>query len=183
MQGGLPRLGDKTTLRWLGSSAVQLGIDRARAPFRRAEVIVVLEPRDVPWLWLPARWRGRRDMIIVRGQLTSAPKFEYDVLAPGSWSERERLVRSSGREWEAEDLGDAHFRAPAATRPLSRRIAPAALAAARQVGPTVWRLSSRRDYPQLELHMAVPDPARDDPKAFFAALPTLAERMGQDAVA
>ena len=48
MQDGLPRLGEKTTLRWMGSSAVELVIAKARQPFRRVELIVVLEPRDVP---------------------------------------------------------------------------------------------------------------------------------------
>src|SRR3989304_2017413 len=73
MQSGLPRLGEKTTLRWLGSSAVELSIAKARPPFRRVDLLLVLEPRDVPWFWLLARSRGRRDMLIVRGQLATAP--------------------------------------------------------------------------------------------------------------
>jgi hypothetical protein len=177
MQAGLPRLGERTTLRWLGSSAVELGIAKARAPFRRAELIVVLEPRDVPWLWLTARARGRRDMLIVRGQLTSAPRLEYDLLAPGSWSERERLGRGAGREWLLEPLADANFRAPAATLPLSRQSAPAALEAARLVRRPVWRLSARREYPQLELHVPLPDTRAADAAQFFAALCRLAEQM------
>jgi hypothetical protein len=178
MQTGLPRLGQKTTLRWLGSSAVQLGIAKARAPFRRAELLLVLEPRDVPWLWLPARQRGRRDMLIFRGQLVNAPRFEYDLLAPGSWSERERMHRPAVREWQAEDLDGINFRAPAATRSLSRQEAPEALKLARQLSATVWRLSSRREYPQLELHIPLPDPRRDDAASFFASLRSLAQIIG-----
>ncbi len=177
MQAGLPHLGERTTLRWLGSSAVELIIAKARPPFKKAELVMVLEPRDVPWLWLAARARGRRDLLIVRGQLAAAPRFEYDVLAPGSWSERERLGRGSGQDWRSEPLNDASFRAPAATGPLSRQLAPAALQAARQVRPVVWRLSSRREYPQLELHVALPNPRRDDASQFFAALRALAEQM------
>jgi len=179
MQAGLPRLGEKTTLRWLGSSAVELVIAKARPPFRRVELVLVLEPRDVPWFWLLARLRGRRDILIVRGQLTAAPQFEYELSAPGSWSERETLRRGETRGWEAEALGEAQFRAPAPTRSLSRQIAPGALAAARKVRPTVWRLASRREYPQIELHVPLPDPRQDDAVQFFTALRALAEQMGR----
>src|SRR3972149_3014089 len=173
MQTGLPRLGEKTTLRWLGSSAVELSIAQARPRFRRVDLWLVLEPRDVPWFWLLTRLRGRRDMLIVRGQLTTAPQFEYDLLAPGSWSERETVGRGEARQWETEALGDAHFRAPVPTRSLSRQIAPGALEAARKVQPTVWRLSSRRESPQLELHVPLPKPRQDDAAGFFNALRTL----------
>ncbi len=178
MQGGLPRLGEKTTLRWLGSSAVTLGIAKARPPFRQVDLLLVLEPRDVPWLWLLARLRGRRDMLIVRGQLASAPLYEFDLLAPGSWSEHETLRRSETRPWETESLDDQNFRAPQTTRSLSRQIAPDLLAAARKAHPTVWRLSSRRESPQLELHVPLPDPRQTHAPQFFDALRALAERMG-----
>jgi len=177
MQTGLPRLGEKTTLRWLGSSAVELSIAKARPPFRRVDLLLVLEPRDVPWFWLLTRLRGRRDMLIVRGQLTTAPQFAYDLLAPGSWSERETVGRGEARQWETEALGDARFRAPAPTRSLSRQLAPGALGAARKVQPIVWRLSSRRESPQLELHVPLPNPRQADATQFFNALRALAEQM------
>jgi hypothetical protein len=181
MQSGLPSLGARTTLRWLGSSAVTLGIAKARPPFRQVELLLVLEPRDVPWLWLLSRARGRRDLLIVRGQLARPPRLEWDVLAPGSWSERERRVSAQARGWEAEPLGSARLLAPAATRSLARAAAPAALAAAQAVAPTVWRLSSRREAPQLELHVPLPDPRRAQAQPFFAALRALAEHLGSAA--
>ena len=67
LQDGLPLVGEKTTLRWLGSSAIELKIADAKPPFREAEVVVVLEPRDVPILWWFARLRGRRDLLMPRG--------------------------------------------------------------------------------------------------------------------
>ena len=182
MQAGLPRLGERTTLRWLGSSAVELGIGKAKAPFRRAEIVLVLEPRYVPWFWLAANSSGRRDMLILRGQLASAPQYEYDVLAPGSWSERQRQKRAAGRDWPVETLeasgGPTLLRAPSATLALARQAAPRALEAARRVRPMVWCLSARREYPQIELHIPLPDPQRDDAQKFFAALRALAESMG-----
>lgn len=181
MQAGLPSLGERTTLRWLGSSVVELNLVKPRAPFRRAEFILVLEPRDVPWLWLLSRWQGRRDLLIFRGQLNHAPTLEYDLLAPGSWSERERQRRASGRGWSQEPLEGAVLRAPAATLMLSRQAAPSALGAARRVRPVVWRLSSRREFPQLELHLPLPDPHRDEAHQFFASLRVLAEHLANRA--
>lgn len=178
MQAGLPRLGEKTTLRWLGSSAAVLNIQNARAPFRQVELLLVLEPRDVPWLWLLARARGRRDTLIFRGQLLSAPQFEYDVVAPGSWSERETIGRAAGREWQAEALEGLSFRAPAPTRSLSRPLAPRALEAARRMELAVWRLSSRRQNPHLELHLALPG-TDQDARQFFEALRALGAEMGR----
>src|SRR5215470_2025174 len=63
-QGGLPLVGEKTTLHWLGSSVLQLKIPNAKQPFREAEVLFVLEPRDIAPLWWLARARGRRDLFI-----------------------------------------------------------------------------------------------------------------------
>src|SRR5919106_3023255 len=79
LQDGLPLLGAKTSFRWLGSTAVVLKIERAREPFRQAEVVVVLEPRDVALLWAFARRRGRRDFVILRGWLRRAPRFELEA--------------------------------------------------------------------------------------------------------
>jgi hypothetical protein len=179
MQSGLPRIGEKTTLRWLGSSAVELGIAKAKPPFRKIELLLVMEPRDVPWFWLLARARGRRDMLIIRGQLNNAPQFEFDLLTPNSWSERETIGRREGRQWEVETLSATHFRAPAATRSLSRQLAPALLESAHNVAPIIWRLSSRREHPQIELHIPLPDPKQNDALEFFRAVRGLAEQMGK----
>ncbi|HEY4689800.1 MAG TPA: hypothetical protein VIK33_10840 [Anaerolineae bacterium] len=177
MQGGLPRLGERTTLRWLGSSAVHLSIAKAQSPFRQVDLLLVMEPRDVPWFWILAHARGRRDVLIVRGQLASAPRFEFDLLAPGSWSERQTVGRGETHRWDSEMLDGRNFRAPQATRSLSRQLAPDLVSAAQKAHPTVWRLSSRREVPQIELHVPLPDPRQMDARQFFEALRTLAEHM------
>jgi hypothetical protein len=144
MQAGLPALGEKTTLRWLGSSAVQLSIAKARPPYRRFELVVVMEPRDVPWLWALSRAQGRRDLLILRAQLTSAPRLEYDLVAPASWTGRPVLEQAAQARWGSEELEDYRFLAPTASLPVSSRDVPGLLESARQVGPKIWRLSVRR---------------------------------------
>lgn len=93
LQGGLPTLGGRTTMRWLGSSAVELAIVDPVPPFREATVVVVLEPRDVSFLWAYARSRGRRDFVIVRVNLVRPPRFSMDVRDPRGWTAR----------WESAD--------------------------------------------------------------------------------
>ena len=100
LQSGLPLVGEKTTLRWLGSSVVHLEIENAREPFRRVEVLVVLEPRDVPPLWLLSRLRGRRDLLIVRTELRSVPKLQIEILDRQAWSTRTVDKEVRQQQWQ-----------------------------------------------------------------------------------
>lgn len=177
MQGGLPALGEKTTLRWLGSSAVEMTISKAKPPFRRFALVLLLEPRDVPWLWLWTFSRGRRDMLILRGQLSSSPRLEYELIAPQSWSGRSALAQAAQTQWGDTAIGKHRFVAPKASLPVSSRDAPELLEMAQQVHPTVWRLAVRREFPQLELHIPLPDPKTRDARQFFEAVRTLGQRM------
>jgi hypothetical protein len=154
LQEGLPLLGARTTFRWLGSTAAVLRIERAEEPFREAEVVVVLEPRDVALLWAFARRRGRRDFVILRGSLRRAPRFELEAGDERGWTGSDRLRRLDLDAWHRADWG--HVRVahspgadPQAARDLWDRLAEAS--------GGVWRLSVRRDHPHLEVHVLPPD--------------------------
>ncbi len=174
MQGGLPVLGERTTVRWLGSSAVEMTIRNAKAPFSSATVVIFLEARDVPWMWALGRSRGRRDTLIIRGVLRRAPAVELEAVDPVSWSGREALPRVP-QGWplrEAADHGGlaVHYEG---TTALVR--ADDLLGRTRRAGLDVKRLSVRRTEPNFQLHVSLPDqrqPARD----FFEAVQGLAER-------
>jgi hypothetical protein len=97
LQDGMPLLGERTTLRWLGSSGVELKVQRALAPLESAEVFLVLEPRDIPVLWWLFRIRGRRDLLILRGTLRTPPPFELEAFDRRAWSVR-GIARSLERE-------------------------------------------------------------------------------------
>src|SRR5690349_24715869 len=88
LQEGLPLIGEKTTLRWLGSSVVELKIQQAKPPFSHATVLFVLEPRDVSITWAFARLRGRRDLFIFRAGLRQQPQIEFEAFDPSAWSTR-----------------------------------------------------------------------------------------------
>src|SRR5919106_146000 len=119
LQEGLPALGPRTTLRWLGSSVAELRIAEPRHPYREAVVMVVLEPRDLGALWALARSRGRRDFIVLRLSLVRAPIWEADLVDPNAWTasdrraddvepeQRQSWTDATGREVEMRHDGRA----------------------------------------------------------------------------
>jgi hypothetical protein len=181
MQTGLPLVGKRTNLRWLGSSAVILGINDPEPPFREAEVLLVLEPRDLPWLWLFSRGRGRRDFIIVRGSLRRAPRFEVEAGDRRGWTGQDHLGRLSDGEWQELRWGGPELRAahsggdPAeieALKPLWDRIGSAS--------GGVWRLSVQRVVPHVEIHVLPPDTARVSADRMFRPIVELARSLAKE---
>jgi hypothetical protein len=172
MQGGLPLLGERTTVRWLGSTAVELVINQGKTQFARVTVVVFLEPRDLPW-WPLSHARGRRDTLIIRGILRRAPSFELEALDPASWSARDALPRVP-RDWlqAAAPGGVVVHHAGAAA--LGH--AYALLEIAQRAGMKVWRLSVRRTEPNFQLHVPLPD-RRQGAREFFEAVRALANHV------
>jgi hypothetical protein len=156
LQGGLPLLGRRTTLRWLGSSAAELTLREARDPFRQAEVLVVLEPRDVSILWAWARVRSRRDFLILRGELVRAPAFELEAGDARGWTGRDRLRRVDPDDWDRADWGDEHVsirHGPGAQTELVRPFWDEL----RGASGGIWRLSIRKKPPHVEAHVLPPN--------------------------
>jgi len=178
MQGGLPLLGERTTVRWLGTSSVELAIQQAKPPFAQVVLVVFLEPRDVPWLWAVSHSRGRRDTLIVRASLRQTPERELEVLDRRSWSGREALRGVQGDGWsELKGAG------PGGVSLLVKRKGGGArgdslLELARGAGMRVRRLSVGCNEPHLELHVDLP-PRSADAAGFFSALRGIGEGAGR----
>ncbi|MGH2683090.1 MAG: hypothetical protein ACRDIX_07640 [Actinomycetota bacterium] len=156
LQGGLPLLGARTTLRWLGSTAAILKIQEAKDPFRETEVVVVLKPRDVTFLWAWARARGRGDFVILRGRLRGAPRFELEAGDRRGWTGLERIGRLDMETWREGDWGDPNLRV-AHSGDADPGLARGAWDDLTTASGGVWRLSIRRDNPHLEVHVLPPD--------------------------
>ena len=174
MQGGLPMLGERTTVRWLGSTAVEMVIRDGKAPFASVTLVIFLEPRDMPWMWALGRSRGRRDTLIIRGLLRRTPEVEFEALDPVSWSGRDALPRVPTKWLVRQPVAPGgvivHYASAAG---LTQ--ADALLALAQRAKLAVRRLSLRRTEPNFQLHVSLPDrrqPARD----FFEAVHAIAER-------
>jgi hypothetical protein len=179
MRGGLPRMGERTTLRWLGSSVAELVIAKAKKPFRRLETVVVLSPRDVPWLWLLAGMQKRRDTLIFRGQLSIAPRLDMDLIDPTDWTGRMALQKATQRGWESRDYHDLKFMAPVGLVGLACSTIDRLDPQMRQLASEYRRFSLRRSSPHLEIHIAFPDRQQPDADQFFASLQSLAVAISE----
>jgi hypothetical protein len=163
LQSALPALGRRTTMRWLGSSAVQLDLVEPAEPFRDVTILYVLEPRDVPLLWLFSRASGRRDVLIVRANLRRAPRLELEAATRSAWIKAPDAEEAAG--WvttpfptgvQATAVTGADASEVAAARRGWERLDAAAEA--------VWRMSIRRTVPHLEVHVR-PNDAEGVPAA------------------
>lgn len=175
MQGGLPLVGERTTVRWLGSTAVELVVAKAHPPFEEVTLVVFLEPRDLPWMWAIARRRGRRDTLIVRAKLRSRPHVDAEALDPASWSGRDVLPKLASADWSVRESASpgalaTYYRTPAA---LER--ADALVAIAGRAGFALRRLSVRRTQPHLQVHVAFPG-AGASARDFFDAVRALGQQ-------
>ncbi len=148
VQEGLPLVGEKTTLRWLGSSVVQLRIQNAKRPFREVEVLFVLEPRDIAPLWLLARARGRRDLFIFRSRLHKLPEFEFEAFEPTAWSARGREAQARRHKWQPAPARDSLVAYSPEPTPAAHRLLDLAVLS----GCPLLRLSVQRSDPNFEVH-------------------------------
>ena len=172
---GLPLLGEKTTMRWLGTTSVELVLARAKLPFESVTLVIFLQPRDVPWIWAISRRRGRRDALIVRGKTHRAPAHDVEALEAGSWSGREARRSMASDSWPDRPSADVDglsvFTRTSGGLPLAESL----LGLARGAGMTVRRLSVRRKEPHVQIHIDLPGPPM--PAAgFFQALRAIGER-------
>lgn len=172
LQQGLPVVGGKTTLRWLGSSIVELKIQQAKAPFREAEVLVVLEPRDVALLWWIARLRGRRDLLVFRGTLQRAPRLELVAADPRAWTLGGDDPRVKTEQWSSQSVPPLTIYSPAN---FTAAAAVANLAASN--GCPFVRLSVRRTAPNLEVQWRLADVQQDSSADMVETVRQLAESV------
>ncbi len=175
LQEGLSLVGEKTTLRWLGSSAVELKVQKAQEPFRTVEIFVVLEPRDVPFLLWLFRARGRRDLLIVRGQLRAIPRLELEALDASAWSTRgiERTVQR--KRWTPVGTPPG---SPLVAYVQGRMDAVSELLALATVSElSLVRLAVRQNAPNLEAQWRLAGFERLTSRRVFEALRHIAERL------
>jgi len=177
MQGGLPLLGERATVRWLGTTAVEMVIAKAKPPFQKVTLVIFLEPRDVPWNWGLTRLQGRRDTLIIRTQLSASPHTDFEAMDRATWSGRDILRRIASERWTVTEPSDGgslpiyHKTAAALDR------AKVLLDQARQAGFSVWRLSVRHTEPHFQLHLPLPS-ASASARDFFQTILAMGEHAG-----
>jgi hypothetical protein len=154
LQAGLPLVGDKTTFRWLGSSVVELKLVNVKEPFRTFEVMIVLEPRDIPVFWALGRMEGRRDLIILRSQLVTAPRFDFEARGAATWKAASAKRDPRGKWTTLQDSVNglrAEYRGAVSADTVTRLLRDS-----KWGGGNVTRLSLSRSVPNLEVHLLFP---------------------------
>lgn len=179
MQSGLPRIGEKTTLRWMGSSVAELKIAHAKGSFRQLETLLVLAPRDVPWLWLISGLQGRRDTLIFRGQLGNPPYLEMELADPTSWTGRMAVTKATQLGWEKQPYQDYLLMAPAGRIDIAVQTINRIDTLTRQLSHHYRLFSLHRTSPHLELHLPFPDLRKEDAGQYFEKLQKLAQAIGE----
>ena len=177
LQQGLPLIGERTTFRWLGSSVAELSIKNAKTPFRRLDIIIMLAPRDVPWLWLISGLQGRRDTLILRGYLAKPPRLDLELVDPVSWTGRLASKEVKGRNWESQSYQGLELIAPRGYSSLTRNAVEHLDPQRNKLTIKYRRFSLRKEAPHLELHIPFPDRTGIGATGFFESLQELARAV------
>jgi hypothetical protein len=150
LESGLDVLGGKREAGWLGTpaSGARFTVIHAAPPFRRLEITLLLENREVPLQWLLGHLRGRRDGLIMKATLRVPRQGEVEV-SPGAG-----MIVPPGEEgWTSEN--GPHGLAVAYRGTGARQQAEALGTWLETYGTHLHRLSWRRQDPHVQLHIRV----------------------------
>ncbi len=97
LEGGLDAFGGEIEAGWIGTpaSGARFNVRRAKPPFKRLEVTLLLANRETPLLWFIDHLRGKRDRCIIRGTLRSPRGGEV-------WVGSTRRTDRQGESWTCE---------------------------------------------------------------------------------
>lgn len=178
LEQGLPIIGEKAALNWSGISHFQVQVQKAKDPFRSAEVVIELVPRQVPFWWFLRQNTNAQDTIIVRAQLRAAPRFDLVSYSPFVHAD-EQLKRSGTGQWTAVQGGLAN----AMTADIRGIISPYAvnrlIVQTTLDGMTLTRLIVHRSAPNLEVHYLLPPFEQVSPQRVFTSIHQLGEEVAE----
>lgn len=103
---GLDVLGGERESGWLGSpaSGARINVTRAAPPFRRLEITLLLENREILPLWLFHRLHSSQDWLIIKATLRSPRRGEIEVV-PAKGRIAEGLRKEQEHPWEWQEKG------------------------------------------------------------------------------
>ncbi len=172
MQGGMPKVGERTTLRWLGSTVAELTLVKTHKPFRQLAILLVFEPRDLFPMWGWLYLLGRRDTLILRGQLQSPIRFDLELADPRFWTGRQVIRDLTKRGWEHREYNGLTLLAPKGLLDLAQQEVERLSASCAALASHYGRFGLRRQNSQFEFHLPLPD-RQSDSAHFFEAFKSL----------
>jgi hypothetical protein len=150
LEAGLDVLGSEREAGWIGSpaSGARVNVVHAAPPFRRLEITLLLENREVPLLWLLDHLRGKQDRLIIRATLRSPRRGEVEVGAA-----RRKAARRREEPWTWQD--GPHGLAVAYQGHGAQRQVAALEPWLQTYGAHLHRFSWRKTDPHIRLQMKV----------------------------
>ncbi len=163
---GVQELGGEATWRAMGTSGFQVSVRGAKHPFKRIEMVILLEPREVLLFWLFNRLRGHRDMMVLKADLRTIPRAEVEVMPKRAGITKKFLKAIEGKAWAREGIGDTNLmvlRKGKGVTELAEKLAHLL----RGYAPHVLRFSLRKRSPHLLIHLSLPGLESAEAKALF----------------
>jgi hypothetical protein len=159
---------EELTGRWVNPSIFQFGARRATSPIGRLEAIIVLESREIPLIWLANLLRGRRDLLVLRMDLRSAPRAGLELEAHPRQRKPEREIQRRIAEsgWEQAVVGDFMLYHQQGAAHLKETLAPLL----EEWRPYLRRLSISASSPHLLFNFSPAPPVLVTEARFIAVL-------------
>ncbi len=173
LRAGMESTGKLSEARWIGSSGsgARLVVAQAQAPFQRLEAIFLLESREILPLWIFNHLRGKRDEIIIKAGLRSAPAQEFEAARTGNRDFQKVVSSDLKKPYELSQSLPGYniaFRGKQNNPGLEQ------FTTFLQVNhPGVWRVSVLRKAPHLIIRANLPDLQRRPAEEFFGTISNL----------
>jgi len=167
LEAGLDVLGGEREAGWIGSpaSGARVNVLHAAAPFRRLEITLLLENREVPLLWLLDYLRGKQDRLIIRATLRSPRRGEIEI-GPA----RRKATRRREQPWTWQE--GPHGLAVAYQGPGGQRQVAGLKPWLETYGAHLRRFVWRKADPHIQLQMNVADLLATSSEAFLTDFQT-----------
>ncbi|MBN1148686.1 MAG: hypothetical protein JXA78_15610 [Anaerolineales bacterium] len=170
LRTGLETLGQVSDPQWIGSpgSGARVSVAKAAKPFRNVEAIYLLEPREFLPYWLFSRLQGRRDQVIIKAALRSAPKQAIQVTRDTSHKAGQTSLddqMSVLEPGQAPKGFQIQFDGPQDSRLLQEITTFLG-----KHGDTLDRLNIQRQSPQLEIKARFAPLLRSSAEAYFESM-------------
>src|SRR5919108_2456972 len=89
-----------SSIRWYGINGFQIDLPQPPAPFRSARMTVILQPRNLLWLWLLHRLRGYGELLVFRADLQRVPAWDLDIVHSRSRFRRDAQHEAQTAGWQ-----------------------------------------------------------------------------------
>lgn len=162
------------SIRWYGINGFQIDLPRLSAPFRSARLTVLLQPRNLVWLWLRNRLFSYDELLVFRAALERLPAHDLEIVHRHSQFRRdaEHAARTAG--WTLTPNWHGPF-SLATNTPDGRVFAGDLLRSVGAEERRLRRLALRRHLRELEVHLALLDGDALPPEALARLLRRLGE--------